>query len=160
MRQGLHRRAAAATITLHSQKPPTHPPPTPPSSTHLEPLGSGRMVASPGFQPAGHTWGEEGVGVMCVCKGGGGAGTTGVERLARVPRGSRCIIRGHRPGAWAHLIGVGLDVLDGLQGAQGLVHAAAKAQVVDGRVLHHALLVDDEQTAQRNALLGEDPVGL
>jgi hypothetical protein len=25
--------------------------------SHLEPLGSGFMVASPGFQPAGHTWG-------------------------------------------------------------------------------------------------------
>ncbi len=39
------------------------------------------------------------------------------------------------PAGGAHLVGVALHVLDGLQHALGLVHAAAERQVVDGRVL-------------------------
>ena len=50
-------------------------------------------------------------------------------------------------------------MLQRLEGAQGLVHAAAEGEVVDGVVLHDALLVDDEETAERDAVLGEDVVG-
>lgn len=39
------------------------------------------------------------------------------------------------PASGAHLVRVGLDVLDGLQHTLGLLHAAAEAQVVDGGVL-------------------------
>jgi hypothetical protein len=54
----------------------------------------------------------------------------------------------------AHLIGVGLHILDRLQRAQRLVHAAAKGQVVDGGMLHDTLLVDDEQAAESDACFG------
>ena len=39
------------------------------------------------------------------------------------------------PASRAHLIGVGLDVLDGLQHTLCLLHGAAEAQVVNGGVL-------------------------
>lgn len=43
--------------------------------------------------------------------------------------------------------------LTNLQYPKRLVHVAPKCQVVDGRVLDHALLVNDEQTTQGDALL-------
>eukprot|EP00976_Prorocentrum_cordatum_P062685 1176812-Prorocentrum_minimum.AAC.3 len=42
-----------------------------------------------------------------------------------------------------------------LEHAEGLVDVAAEGKVVDGGVLDDALLVDDEQAAERNALIGQ-----
>ena len=47
-----------------------------------------------------------------------------------------------------------------LQHTLGLVDGATEAQVVDGGVLHNALLVDDEQAAESNAVGGQHTVGL
>src|SRR5688500_46483 len=55
---------------------------------------------------------------------------------------------------------VGADELAGPENADGLVDAAAHREVVDRRVLHDAVRVDDEQPAQRDALLGEHAVAL
>jgi hypothetical protein len=40
-----------------------------------------------------------------------------------------------------------------LQDADGLIHIAAECQVVDGGVLDHALLINDEQTTKSDSLL-------
>lgn len=63
------------------------------------------------------------------------------------------------PAGRAHLIRVALDVLDGLQHALGLVHGAAKAQVVDGGVLRGNGVVSNEtwrwgQQKDSESLLG------
>lgn len=44
---------------------------------------------------------------------------------------------------------VGLDKLERLHQAKGLLDAAADRQVVHAHVLHHAVRVDDEQTPER-----------
>lgn len=46
-----------------------------------------------------------------------------------------------------------VGVLEGLDQAQGLVDVAADGQVVDGDLTQGALGVDDEEAAQRDALL-------
>ena len=44
-----------------------------------------------------------------------------------------------------------LHILEGLQHAEGLINVPANWQVVDGGVHDHAIGIDDEQTAKRNA---------
>jgi hypothetical protein len=39
-----------------------------------------------------------------------------------------------------------------LKGPHGLIHTATNGEVVNGRVLNHSLLVNDEQSSQSNAL--------
>eukprot|EP00187_Rhodella_violacea_P005311 CAMPEP_0174895384 /NCGR_PEP_ID=MMETSP0167-20121228/9811_1 /TAXON_ID=38298 /ORGANISM="Rhodella maculata, Strain CCMP736" /LENGTH=270 /DNA_ID=CAMNT_0016134701 /DNA_START=78 /DNA_END=887 /DNA_ORIENTATION=+ len=60
----------------------------------------------------------------------------------------------------AHLVGVLLSELNRLQRPQRLVNAPAERQVVDRRVLHDALLIDDEEPAQRHAVRAQHPVRL
>lgn len=75
-------------------------------------------------------------------------GTGGPER-------PRCACERVRsfPRARSHLIRVGLHVLERLEDAEGLVNRAAEPKVVDGGVLDHSLLVDDEQPAESDALV-------
>merc|ERR1719473_575251 len=63
--------------------------------------------------------------------------------------------RARLPARRAHLIRVVLHVLDRLQSAERLVHGAAEGKVVDGAVLDDALLVNDEEAAERDALVAE-----
>mmetsp|Transcript_44705 Transcript_44705/g.74304 ORF Transcript_44705/g.74304 Transcript_44705/m.74304 type:complete len:292 (+) Transcript_44705:539-1414(+) len=69
------------------------------------------------------------------------------------------------PVGWAHLAVFG-HKLEGLQQAEGLVHRAAHGQVVHRDLLQHALGVDQEQPAERNAdvfqqhaVIGRDGLG-
>mmetsp|Transcript_7705 Transcript_7705/g.14483 ORF Transcript_7705/g.14483 Transcript_7705/m.14483 type:complete len:328 (-) Transcript_7705:129-1112(-) len=69
------------------------------------------------------------------------------------------------PVGWAHLAVFGHE-LEGLQQAEGLVHRAAHGQVVHRDLLQHALRVDQEQPAERNAdvfqqhaVIGRDGLG-
>ena len=48
------------------------------------------------------------------------------------------------PTGWADLIGVGLDVLNGLERSQGFIDAAAKGEVVDSGVLNDAIFINEE----------------
>ena len=50
---------------------------------------------------------------------------------------------------------IGRIIFTHLEHAEGLVDVAAESKVVDGGVLDDALLVDDEQTAESNALLSQ-----
>mmetsp|Transcript_33873 Transcript_33873/g.89664 ORF Transcript_33873/g.89664 Transcript_33873/m.89664 type:complete len:247 (+) Transcript_33873:17-757(+) len=56
----------------------------------------------------------------------------------------------------AHLARVVLDVLQGLQGAERLIHRAPEGQVVDGAVLDDALAIDDEEATERDMVSGQD----
>ena len=51
-------------------------------------------------------------------------------------------------------------MLQRLQHPQRLVDRPAERQVVDRRVLHDALAVDDEEPAERDAVGAEDAEGL
>lgn len=77
------------------------------------------------------------------------------DRLAG--RRGVCAARGTAAAA-AHLVRVRLHVLERLEDAEGLVDGAAEAEVVDGGVLEHALLVDDEEAAESDALVVQDLV--
>jgi hypothetical protein len=50
-------------------------------------------------------------------------------------------------------LGVAAAAAAHLQDPDGFIHIAAKCQVVDGCMLHNALLVNDEQATQGNALI-------
>lgn len=67
-------------------------------------------------------------------------------------------MRDLRPFVSAHLIRVRLDVLERLEDAERLVNGAPEAEVVDGGVLENALLVDDEEAAESDALVVQDLV--
>eukprot|EP00982_Pelagococcus_subviridis_P007331 30555-Pelagococcus_subviridis.AAC.3 len=60
----------------------------------------------------------------------------------------------------ANLIRVLLHVLKRLQRAQRLVHGAAEREVVDGGVLHDALLVDDEEPSEGRSIRSDVGVEL
>ena len=53
-----------------------------------------------------------------------------------------------------------LNVLNGLQHSQRLVDRAPEAEVVDRRVLHDPLLVDDEEPPEGDARIGQHPVAM
>ena len=148
------------------QHAPCHPTlaPAPPHSAakySLESPGVGFMVAAPGVQPAGQTssglfctylhvegtvqgfeetwvmdWDSNGFWACC----GGGArvwGGLGPACAPARPREAATTPAAPHDPAPDH--GKALHALQGLQDAQGLIHRAAEGQVVDGRVLHHAL---------------------
>ena len=63
-----------------------------------------------------------------------------------------CLLTG-LPVCGTHFIGVRLDVLDGLQHAQRFIYATTEAEVIDGGVLNHPILIYDEQAAKGNACI-------